>query len=338
MIQWWNKMEFVDPEFFWLLLILPLIAGYYIWQGKKQNADVRISSLKGFEGSDSFLARLQPLLIVLRLLALALIIVALARPQSTDVNTKTSTTEGIDIVLAVDVSASMLARDFKPDRLQATKRVALDFIKGRPSDRIGVVVYAAESYTKTPITTDQSITLRAVEGIEYSNVLENGTAIGMGLATSVNRLKESTSDSKVIILMTDGVNNSGFIDPKIASELAVEFGIKVYTIGIGTNGNALSPVGQNPATGGFRFAMAPVEIDEGLMKQIAADTGGKYYRATNDTKLKEIYEEIDQLEKTEIEEFKFYNVQEGFRILVLIALGLLGLELLLRYTLFRTAA
>jgi len=338
MMQWWNKMEFVDPEFFWLLLLLPLIIGYYIWQGKKQNADVRISSLKGFEGSDSLLARFRPVLLVLRLLALALIIVGLARPQSTDVNTKTSTTEGIDIVLAVDVSASMLAQDLKPDRLEATKRVAEEFIKGRPSDRIGVVVYAAESYTKTPITTDQSITLRAVESIEYSSVLENGTAIGMGLATSVNRLKESTSDSKVIILMTDGVNNSGFIDPKIASELAVEFGIKVYTIGIGTNGNAPSPVGQNPVTGEFRFAMAPVEIDEALMKQIAADTGGKYYRATNNTKLKEIYEEIDQLEKTEIEEFKFYNVQEGFRILVLIALGLLGLEMLLRYTLFRTAA
>jgi Ca-activated chloride channel family protein len=231
----------------------------------------------------------------------------------------------------------MLAQDLKPDRLEATKRVAREFIEGRTSDRIGVVVYAAESYTKTPITTDQNITLRAVDGIEYSNVLENGTAIGMGLATSVNRLKESTSDSKVIILMTDGVNNAGFIDPKIASELAVEFGIKVYTIGIGTNGNAPSPVAQNP-NGTFRFAMAPVEIDEGLMKQIAADTGGKYYRATNNTKLKEIYEEIDQLEKTEIEEFKFYNVQEGFRILVLIALGLLGLEMLLRYTIFRTAA
>ena len=337
MMQWWNRMEFVDPEFFWLLLLLPVIAGYYLWRGKKQNADVKISSLKGFEGSNSLLERSRPLMILLRLLALAFIILALARPQSTDVNTKTSTTEGIDIVLAVDVSASMLAKDLKPDRLQATKRVALDFIKGRPSDRIGVVVYAAESYTKTPITTDQTITQRAVEGIEYSNVLENGTAIGMGLATSVNRLKESTSDSKVIILMTDGVNNSGFIDPKIASELAVEFGIKVYTIGIGTNGNAPSPVSQN-SNGTFRFQMSPVEIDEALMKQIAADTGGKYYRATNNTKLKEIYDEIDQLEKTEIEEFKFYNVQEGFRILVLIALGLLGMELLLWYTLFRTAA
>jgi Ca-activated chloride channel family protein len=337
MIEWWNKMEFVDPQMFWLLLLLPLIVGYYIWQGKKQNADVRISSLKGFEGSDSLLARFRPVLLVLRLLALALIIAGLARPQSTDVNTKTSTTEGIDIVIAVDVSASMLAQDLKPDRIEATKRVAREFIEGRTSDRIGVVVYAAESYTKTPITTDQNITLRAIDGIEYSNVLENGTAIGMGLATAVNRLKESTSDSKVIILMTDGVNNAGFIDPKIASELAVEFGIKVYTIGIGTNGNAPSPVAQNP-NGTFRFAMAPVEIDEGLMKQIAADTGGKYYRATNNTKLKEIYEEIDQLEKTEIEEFKFYNVQEGFRILVLIALGLLGLEMLLRYTIFRTAA
>lgn len=337
MIEWWNKIEFLDPQMFWLLLLLPLIIGYYLWQGKNQNADVRISSLKGFEGADSFLARLRPILLVLRLLALAFIIVALARPQSTDVNTKTSTTEGIDIVLAVDVSASMLARDLKPDRLEATKRVALDFIEGRPSDRIGVVVYAGESYTKTPITTDQNITRRAVESIEYDNVLENGTAIGMGLATAVNRLKESLSESKVIILMTDGVNNAGFIDPKIATELAIEFGIKVYTIAVGTNGNALSPVSQN-LDGSFRFAMAPVELDEELMKQIAAATGGKYYRATNNTKLQEIYDEIDQLEKTEIEEFKFYNVQEMFRPFVLIALGLLGLEMLLRYTLFRTAA
>lgn len=337
MIEWWNKIEFLDPQMFWLLLLLPLIIGYYLWQGKNQNADVRISSLKGFEGADSFLARLRPILLVLRLLALAFIIVALARPQSTDVNTKTSTTEGIDIVLAVDVSASMLARDLKPDRLEATKRVALDFIEGRPSDRIGVVVYAGESYTKTPITTDQNITRRAVESIEYDNVLENGTAIGMGLATAVNRLKESLSESKVIILMTDGVNNAGFIDPKIATELAIEFGIKVYTIAVGTNGNALSPVSQN-LDGSFRFAMAPVELDEELMKQIASATGGKYYRATNNTKLQEIYDEIDQLEKTEIEEFKFYNVQEMFRPFVLIALGLLGLEMLLRYTLFRTAA
>jgi Ca-activated chloride channel family protein len=337
MIQWWNSVEFADPAFFWLLLLLPLLIAYYIWQRHNQHADVKISTLKGFEGSDSVLARLKPLLLVLRLLALVFIIVALARPQTTDTTTKISTTEGIDIVLAVDVSASMLAQDLKPDRLEATKKVALEFIEGRPTDRIGVVVYAGESYTKTPITTDQSITLRAVESIEYDNVLENGTAIGMGLATAVNRLKESVSDSKVIILMTDGVNNSGFIDPKIATELAVEFGIKVYTIGIGTNGNARSPVAILP-NGNFRFAMAPVEIDEALMKEIAANTGGKYYRATNNKKLQEIYDEIDQLETTEIEEFKFTDVQDKFRILVLIALGLLSLEMLLRYTIFRTVA
>ncbi|AZQ43072.1 vWA domain-containing protein [Nonlabens ponticola] len=337
MIQWWNRVEFLNPQWFWLLLIIPFLAAYYWWQGRQDNATVKISSLQGFESGTSWLARLRPLLYVLRLLAIALLIVAMARPQTTDTTTKVSTTEGIDIVLAIDVSASMLAKDLKPDRLEATKEVALDFIKGRPTDRIGVVVYAGESYTKTPITTDQSITVRAVEDIEYDNVLQNGTAIGMGLATAVNRLKESESESKVIILMTDGVNNSGFIDPKIASELAVEYGIKVYTIGIGTNGNAYSPVSIK-ADGSFRFALTPVEIDEQLMKEIASSTGGTYYRATNNKKLAQIYQEIDQLEKTEVEEFKFTDVQEKFRPLVLLALALLSMEMLLRYTLFRTAA
>jgi Ca-activated chloride channel family protein len=230
----------------------------------------------------------------------------------------------------------MLARDFKPDRLEATKEVAANFINGRPNDRIGVVVYAGESYTKTPITTDKSVSLNAIKSIKFDGVLENGTAIGMGLATAVNRLKESEALSKVIILMTDGVNNSGFLDPKIASELAVEFDIKVYTIGIGTNGNAMSPYAQLP-NGAFQFRMVPVEIDEKLMKEIAASTGGKYFRADNNEKLKEIYTEIDQLEKTEIEQFEFYNVEEKYRDLVLLALFLITLELLLRYTVFRTA-
>ncbi|MGB3591115.1 MAG: VWA domain-containing protein [Nonlabens sp.] len=336
-MDWFGNIEFLDRQMFWLMLLLPLALAWYVWQRNRQQARVRISSLKGFEAGTSLLATLRPLLFVLRLLALALIITALARPQTTDVTTKTKTTNGIDIVLAVDVSASMLARDLKPDRLEATKRVAVDFIKGRPSDRIGVVVYAGESYTVTPITTDQTISLKAVNDIKFDGVLENGTAIGMGLATAVNRLKESEALSKVIILMTDGVNNSGFIDPKIASELAVEFGIKVYTIGLGTNGNAPSPYAPL-ANGKFQFRMMPVEIDEDLMKQIAEDTGGQYFRATDNDKLEEIYGEIDKLEKTEIEQFEFYNVQEKFRDLVLLALGLIMLELLLRYTIFRTAA
>lgn len=337
MMDWFTNIKFASPEMFWLLLLLPLAIGFYIWTFRRQNAQVNISTTRGFQPGGSILGKLRPVLFLLRLLALTLIIVALARPQTTDVTTKTKTTNGIDIVLAVDVSASMLAQDLKPDRLEATKAVAADFINGRPNDRIGVVVYAGESYTKTPITTDKTISLKAIKDIKFDGVLENGTAIGMGLATAVNRLKESEALSKVIILMTDGVNNSGFLDPKIASELAVEFGIKVYTIGIGTNGNAPSPYAQL-ANGRFQFKMAPVEIDEDLMKQIAADTGGKYFRANNNKKLKQIYSEIDKLEKTEIEQFEFYNIEEKYRDLVLLALMFIGIEMLLRYTIFKTAA
>ena len=251
------------------------------------------------------------------------------------VTTKKNTTRGIDIVMAIDVSASMLAKDLSPNRLEALKKVAAEFIKGRPNDRIGLVEYAGESYTKTPITSDKGIVLRSLKSIRYNTIIEGGTAIGMGLATSVNRLKDSKATSKVIILLTDGVNNSGFIDPKIASELAVEYGIKTYTIGLGTNGMALTPVAilQN---GNFQYARAQVEIDEELLKEIADATGGKYFRATNNKKLEEIYEEINKLEKTEIEEFKFYNYDEKYRPLVLLAGLLLLLELLLRFTIFRS--
>ncbi|HER41020.1 MAG TPA: VWA domain-containing protein, partial [Salinimicrobium catena] len=256
-------------------------------------------------------------------------------PRTVDVSSRTSSTLGIDIVMAIDVSASMLARDLEPNRLEATKEVAAEFIKNRPGDRIGLVVYAGESFTKTPITSDKSIVLTALDDVEYNNVLENGTAIGMGLATSVNRLKDSKAESKVIILLTDGMNNAGFIDPKIASELAVEFGIKTYTIGVGSNGTALSPVAIRP-DGTFQYGRVPVEIDEALLQEIAKATGGKYFRATNNEKLEEIYEEIDQLEKTEIEEFKFYNYQENFRPLVILAGLLLLFEVLLRFTFFRS--
>lgn len=335
MIQWWNSVEFRDPEFFWLfLLFIPAIA-YYIFTYRRRNADLYISSVKGMKVGQSWLARLRPITTVLRLLALAFMIVAMARPQTTDVETQVSTTEGIDIVLAIDVSASMLAKDFKPDRLEATKEVALDFVADRITDRIGVVVYAGESYTKTPVTTDESIVNRSIESISFTEALEQGTAIGMGLATAVNRLKDSEALSKIVILMTDGENNAGFIDPKIASELAVEYGIKVYTIGVGSKGNAMAPVGRD-FRGRFIFRPTPVNIDEDLMKQIADDTGGKYYRATNEESLSKIYAEIDSLEKTEIEEFKFYNVQEKFRPLLLIAVGLILMELLLRYTVFRS--
>ncbi len=330
-----DNIEFSNPLFFWLFLTLPLAIAWYIWKRKKQTPSVKLSSIKGFKAGSSFLPKLRPFLFVLRLLALAALITAMARPQTTEVTTKTKNTRGIDIIIAIDVSASMLAKDLRPNRLEALKLVAADFIKGRPNDRIGLVEYAGESYTKTPITSDKSIVLSSLNSIRYNNIIEGGTAIGMGLSTSVNRLKDSKALSKVIILMTDGVNNAGFIDPKIASELALEFGIKTYTIGVGTNGTALSPVALNN-NGSFVYDNVTVEIDEDLLKEIAEVTGGKYFRATNNKKLKEIYDEIDKLEKTEVEEFKYTNYEEKYRPLILLAGILLLLELLLKFTVFRS--
>ena len=328
-------IEFVNKQFFWLLLLLPLALLWYVLKHKKQTPELNMSSLKGFKITNSILPKLKHVLFGLRLLALALIIMALARPQTVDVSTRTKTTRGIDIVMAIDVSASMLAKDLKPNRLEALKDVAAEFINGRPNDRIGLVEYAGESYTKTPITSDKGIVLRSLNSIKYNTIIEGGTAIGMGLATSVNRLKDSKAKSKVIILLTDGVNNTGFIDPKMASDLAVEYGIKTYTIGLGTNGMALSPIAIKP-NGSFQYGRVQVEIDEELLKEIAEATGGKYFRATDNQKLKEIYKEINKLEKTDVEEFKFYNYEEKFRPLVLLAIGLLALEFLLRITIFRS--
>lgn len=330
-----DGIEFVNKQFFWLLVFLPLAILWYVFKQNKQTAELNISSLNGFKLSNSLLPKLKHLMFLIRLLALALIIVALARPRTVDVSTKTKTTRGIDIVMAIDVSASMLAKDLKPNRLEALKAVAADFINGRPNDRIGLVEYAGESYTKTPITSDKTIVLKSLRDIEYNTIIEGGTAIGMGLATSVNRLKDSKAKSKVIILLTDGVNNTGLIDPKLASDLSVEYGIKVYTIGLGTSGMAMSPVAIRP-NGTFQYGRVQVEIDEDLLKEIAQATGGKYFRATNNQKLIEIYKEIDKLEKTDVEEFKFYNYEEKFRPLVLIALGLILLEILLSYTVFRS--
>jgi Ca-activated chloride channel family protein len=328
-----ENITFANPDFFWLFLLLPFAILWYFFKQKEETASVRISSLKGFSYT-SFLPKIKPLLFMLRLLALGAIIVAMARPQTEDISTKTKTTKGIDIVMAIDVSSSMLARDLKPNRLAALKKVAANFIKQRPNDRIGLVAYAGEGYTKTPITTDKSIVLNSLKDITYGQ-LEDGTAIGMGLATSVNRLKDSKAKSKIIILLTDGVNNSGFIEPQTAADLATEFGIKTYTIGLGTNGNALSPIAYN-ADGSFRYGMRQVEIDEELLKDIAKVTGGKYFRATNNETLEEIYDEINKLERTEIEEFKYYRYEEKFRPWIWVAGILLLLEWLLRNTVFRS--
>ena len=328
-----ENIEFANPGFFWLLLLLPIAALWHFFKRTELAASLKISTTRGFTTS-SFLSKLKPLLFMFRLLALAAIIVAMARPQTEDISTRTKTTKGIDIVMAIDVSSSMLARDLKPNRLSALKEVASDFIKERPNDRIGLVVYAGEAFTKTPITSDKSIVLSALREITYGQ-LNDGTAIGMGLATSVNRLKESKAISKIIILLTDGVNNSGFIEPQTAADLAVEFGIKTYTIGLGSNGNALTPIAYN-ADGSYRYGMRQVEIDEELLQDIAKVTGGKYFRATTNDKLEAIYDEINKLEKTEIEEFKYYKYEEKFRPWVLLAGALLLFEWLLRNTIYKS--
>lgn len=330
-----NNITFENPQWFWLFLLFPILIAWYIWKRNLQTPEVKISSIKGFKVKQGLLPKLRPVLFVFRLLCLSLLITAMARPRTVDVTSRTKKTQGIDIVMAIDVSPSMLARDLKPNRLEALKEVAAEFIEGRPNDRIGLVAYAGESFTKTPITSDKAIVQSALEDIKYSDLLENGTAIGMGLATSVNRLKDSKAKSKVIILLSDGVNNTGFIDPKIATELAVEYDIKVYTIGLGSNGTAMGPIGID-RSGQLRFGPTKVEIDEDLMKQISNQTNGKYFRATNNQKLEEIYEEINKLEKTEVEESKFYNYEEKYRPLVIFAGLLFLIEIILRNTIFRS--
>jgi Ca-activated chloride channel family protein len=330
-----DKITFLNPEFFWLFLLIPVAVVWLFWKKNQQSATLKISSIQGFKNSDSLLVKLKPILNVFRVLALSSLIVAMARPRTVDVSNKTKTTKGIDIVMAIDVSGSMLAKDLKPDRMQALKKLAADFVEERPNDRIGLVVYASEAYTKTPVTSDKAVILDAIRSIKYDNVLVDGTGIGMGLATAVNRLKDSKAKSKVVILMTDGVNNAGFIEPDTASDIAKQYGIKVYTIGIGTNGMAMFPYAIAP-NGKFLFQMMKVEIDEQMMKKIANNTGGKYFRATSNSKLAEIYATINKLETTEIEELKFYDYDEKFRPFVWFAGFLLLLEIGLRKTVFRS--
>ena len=331
----WSNIEFQSPIFLWLLIAIPLLAVWYFFMRKKDAAVLTIPSVKGFKASSSFLPKLKPLLYAFRLLALAFLLVALARPQNVSVTTKIKANKGIDIVMAIDVSASMLAKDLSPNRLEALKKVATNFVNRRPNDRIGIVVYAGESFTQTPITSDKGIVKRTISEIKWGQ-LDGGTAIGMGLGSGVNRLKDSEAKSKVIILLTDGVNNTGNIDPKTATELAKELEIKVYTIGIGTNGTADFPYAKDPRTGKLQFRKQKVEIDEELLKFIASETEGQYFRATDNQKLQEIYDQIDKLEKTKIEELKYTSFDEKYRILVFIAGGLLLLEFLLRNTLFRS--
>ena len=330
-----GKVTFLNPEFLWLFLVLPIAIGWLFYKRNQLSATVKMSSLEPFKQNRTFLAKAKPFLYVLRILALSSIIIALARPRSVDVTSKSKTTKGIDIVMAIDVSSSMLANDLKPNRLEALKKVASTFVQDRINDRIGLVVYAGESYTRTPVTSDKTIILQSLKTIEYDDsIIADGTGIGVGLATAINRIKDSKAKSRIIILLTDGVNNSGTIDPRTAAEIAKEYDIKVYTIGIGTNGQAMFPVAKD-ANGKLVFRRMPVEIDEGLMKEIAKATDAKYFRATSNKKLQAIYDEINKLETTEIDEKKFYNYDEKYKPFVLIAFVLLGVKVLLRNSVFR---
>tara|TARA_B100001173_G_scaffold70547_1_gene59898 strand:- start:2582 stop:3583 length:1002 start_codon:yes stop_codon:yes gene_type:complete len=329
-----ENIYFLNPNFLWMFILLPGLIFWEFYSHKNKQAYLQLSNLSALKRK-TLRVIFRPILFILRIAALSLIITALARPQTSETSIKSKTNKGIDIVMAIDVSSSMLAQDLKPNRLVALKRVASDFIDDRISDRIGLVIYAGESYTLTPITSDKKIIKNSLSEIQYQGLIEDGTAIGMGLATSVNRLKDSKAKSKVIILLTDGVNNSGFIDPKIASELANEFQIKTYTIGIGSNGTAKAPIGILP-NGSFQYGMTKVEIDEPLLKSIADVTGGQYFRATDNEKLAQIYSVINKLEKTEIEEFKYTNYDEKYRPFIIVAIILIVLEFILRNTFFRS--
>ena len=325
-------MVFANPNYLYLLLLLIPLVAWYLYKLRKSQASLQVSSAEAFEapGTTSWRVYLRHVPFVLRMVAIAVLIVVLARPQSTN-SWQNSTTEGIDIVMAIDISTSMLAEDLKPNRLEAAKDVAASFINGRPNDNIGLVVFAAESFTQCPLTTDHGVLLNLFKDIQ-PGIIQDGTAIGVGLANAVSRIKDSQAKSKVIILLTDGVNNTGQVAPVTAAEIAKTFGIRVYTIGVGTQGEAPYPI---PTAFGVQYQNIPVEIDEQILKQIASTTGGQYFRATDNASLKEIYSEIDQMEKTKISVQEFSKKQEEYKNWALLAFVLLLVEVLLRNTVLR---
>jgi Ca-activated chloride channel family protein len=329
-----RSITFADPVFLYLLLIVPAMIAFYVLKQHKASPSLRMPGLKPFEKTGTtFRNYLRHILFALRAVAVSLLIIVLARPQSTS-NFRDVSTEGIDIVLALDISGSMLARDFKPDRLEASKNVATEFISGRPYDRIGLVVFSGESFTQCPLTTDHAVLINLMREIQ-SGMIEDGTAIGMGLANAVNRIKDSEAKSKVIILLTDGINNMGEIAPATAADIAKTFGVRVYTIGVGTQGMAPYPV-QTPF--GTQFQNMPVEIDEAILKEIAGKTGGRYFRATDNNKLVQVYKEIDQLEKSKIDVKQFIRKEEKFLVPAFIAFCLIIIEILARSLLLRNLA
>lgn len=327
-------IEFANPGFFWLLLSIPMILGWYIWKEKELQGSLIVPALKAFDLSrGSILPHLRHLPIALKSLALTTIIIALARPQSS-LSWQNTTTEGLDIIIASDISGSMLAEDFKPNRLEAGKNIAIDFIKDRPNDRIGLVVFSGESFTQCPLTIDHDVLVNLFADVK-NGMIEDGTAIGMGLATAVNRLKSSEAKSKVVILLTDGSNNAGSIPPLTAAEIAKHFKVRVYTVGVGTNGYAPYPV-PSPY-GGITYQRMPVQIDEATLSKIANTTGGKYFRATNNEKLKAIYEQIDKMEKAKIDVTQYRKKTECFWPFALIALFCILLDFVLKNTVLKGA-
>ncbi len=326
-----SGITFANPGLLYLLFLLVPLLGWYIWKERDAFADIRFSSLRAFrDQGGNYRNLLRHLIFALRMLVIALVILIIARPQSTN-RWQNVTTEGIDIMIALDISSSMLAQDLRPNRLEASKNVAIEFVSGRETDRMGLVVYSGESFTQCPLTTDHAVLINLFRDIE-SGMIEDGTAIGMGLANAINRLKDSKAKSKVIILLTDGVNNRGAIAPLTAAEIARTFGIRVYTIGVGTMGMAQVPV-QTPY--GIRYQNAKVEIDEQTLRQIAEVTEGRYFRATDNEKLREIYREIDQMEKSRIDVKEYSKQEEEYMRFGLLATILFIIEILVRYLFFR---
>lgn len=329
-----QDITFQHPDVLWGLLVLPLIAAWYILRLRRRAPRLMVSTVEAVRPAGRSWRGAGPdILFGIRMLVLAGIIVALARPVKQNVESQVET-EGIDIVITLDLSSSMLARDFKPDRLEAAKEVAIEFINSRPNDRIGLVVFSGEAFTQCPITLDHHILINLMRELKMG-LIQDGTAIGSGLGIAVNRLRESEVKGKVVILLTDGVNNSGNTDPLTAATLASTFNIRVYTIGVGSQGKAYSPIGIYP-DGRYAFDYVDVEIDEDLLKQISAETGGQYFRATDKTSLQAIYREIDEMEKSRVRVSSLARNIDLFFWPAAIALGLLLLELLLRQSLFRT--
>lgn len=327
-----ENIVFANPELLWLLVILPVV-GYWLFTRDKKTKPYLYYSGTAFanELRKTWRQRLYPVINVLRLLCIGVLIVALARPQAKSKNSRKNI-EGVDIVMAMDISGSMLAEDFKPNRLESSKQIAKDFVRGRENDRIAIVAFSGEAYTQCPLTIDHEILENRLHELR-SGLISDGTALGDGLAISINRVRKSDAKSKVIILLTDGVNNAGSIDPLTAADLAKTYGIKVYTIGVGTRGLAPYPF-RTPF--GIQYQNAKVEIDEDLLTQIAEETGGRYYRATSENNLKEIFNEIDNLEKTKIEVISFEHRSEEYKPLLWLALCLFLLELVGRLSIFKT--